>query len=164
MRYQLNNAFVVNATSEAAWAFFSTAENLPKITPPQMGFHIVTPRPIVLQRDSIIDYTIRVSGFPVKWRTRIVNWEPPTRFIDLQERGPYKLWHHEHTFQAVDGGVRCRDRVIYEIPLGVLGTIAQHVMVKRQLLEIFNYRKAVIERELGAIRIVEQPNVRRFKE
>lgn len=156
MRYELRNAFIVAADVDRVWTFFSTAENLPRITPPEMHFHIDTPGPIKLQRDAIIDYTIRISGLPVHWKTRIINWEPPRRFIDLQEKGPYRLWHHEHMFEPIDGGVICRDHVIYEMPLGALGWIAHEAMVRRQLLHIFNYRRRIIAQDLGPVTPIEK--------
>lgn len=149
--YELTDQFLVPATLDRVWEFFSTAANLPRITPPWLGFTITTPEPLVIQQDAIFDYTIRWMGVPVKWRTRIIEWNPPNRFVDLQERGPYALWWHEHRFEPREGGVMCWDRVLYRLPLGLVGRLTHSVMVKRQLRQIFLHRRQVIGSALGGI-------------
>ena len=149
MLYELTDRFVVAADLAWTWAFFTAAENLPVITPPWLGFRVRTPSPIVIGRDTVIDYTIRWAGLPVRWRTLIIDWSPPHQFIDLQVRGPYALWHHQHRFEPADGGTICADRVIYRLPFGPLGRLAHAAIVRRQLLKIFRYRRTVIGRELG---------------
>jgi ligand-binding SRPBCC domain-containing protein len=89
MYYELTDHFIVAASLENTWAFFSRAENLPRITPPWLRFTNQTPEPIHIRLDSTLDYTIRWAGIPIRWRTRIIDWTPPTQFIDLQIRGPY---------------------------------------------------------------------------
>ena len=155
MLYELTDHFIVRADLPRAWAFFSSAENLPAITPTWLGFTIDTPAPIVIGQDSMLDYTIRWAGLPVKWKTRIIDWSPPHSFIDLQIRGPYALWHHQHRFESGEEGTICTDRVIYRLPFGPLGRIAHAAMVRRQLLEIFRYRRTIIGRELGWVRAVQ---------
>jgi ligand-binding SRPBCC domain-containing protein len=162
MYYELTDHFVVAASPERTWEFFSSADNLPKITPPWLRFTITTPRPITIEADARLDYTIRWAGVPIRWRTRIVDWEPPTsaagfkgRFTDLQVRGPYALWHHTHTFAPVADGVECTDKVIYRVPGPGVGRVVHALMVKRQLLEIFRFRREVIGRELGWVRAVQ---------
>jgi ligand-binding SRPBCC domain-containing protein len=100
------------------FAFFSDAGNLEAITPPSVHFHILTPRPIVLQEGTLIDYRLRLLGVPMKWRTRIESFEPPHRFSDTQVRGPYKLWRHTHEFHDQDGGTLMIDHVAYQLSLG----------------------------------------------
>ena len=100
----------------------------------------------------MIDYTIRWAGLPLRWRTKIIDWTPPRQFIDLQLRGPYALWHHQHTFEPTDRGtVLCADHVTYKLPGGPLGRVAQPLVVRRQLLEIFRFRREVIGRRLGGM-------------
>jgi ligand-binding SRPBCC domain-containing protein len=93
----------------------------------------------------LIDYTIRLSRVPLRWRTLIEIWEPGKRFVDVQLRGPYRLWRHEHVFSAVPGGTEVRDHVEYELPFGALGTAAHAVWVRRQLERIFDYRARAVE-------------------
>lgn len=128
------------------FAFFEDARNLGRITPPGLKFRILNPEGIRMRAGAEIDYVIGWMGLPMKWKTIIVSYEPPHRFVDEQARGPYKLWHHEHTFEETAAGVVIRDRVDYRLPFGIFGRIAHAVMVKRQLLGIFRYRQATIAR------------------
>ncbi len=155
MYYELSDHFIVKSDLDRTWDFFSKAENLPRITPTWMKFKIVTPGPIDIKQDSILDYEIRWMGIPLRWRTRILDWSPPRQFIDLQLRGPYSLWHHQHTFTATDEGTVCTDRVTYRVPVPVVGRVMNSLMVKRQLISIFEFRRKVIAEELGLIRLVQ---------
>ena len=92
---------------------------------------------------------------PVRWQTRIIDWSPPRQFIDLQVRGPYALWHHQHVFGPVEDGVLCRDRVIYKLPAGPLGRAVHAAVVGRQLRDIFRFRRGVIADRLGWVRPVQ---------
>lgn len=152
MYYELTDSFDVAANLERTWAFFSDARNLSAITPPQMRFTITTPGEINIQQDTHIEYRIRVNGLPVFWRTRIIDWTPMKQFIDLQLKGPYTLWHHQHVFEpTAAGGVWCRDRVIYKMPGWVVGRAVHATVVKRQLLDIFRFRRDAIARLLGQV-------------
>ena len=103
--YELTDSFDVAADIDRCWRFFGTAENLPLITPPWLRFTIAMPMPLpVIGQDAVLDYSIRWLGAAVKWRTKIIDWSPPRQFVDLQIRGPYALWHHQHRFEAIDGG------------------------------------------------------------
>jgi ligand-binding SRPBCC domain-containing protein len=154
MHYQLTDSFVVKSDLQATWDFFSRAENLPRITPDWMRFEIRTPTPIAIAQDSILDYTIRWMGIPIKWRTRIIDWSPPRQFIDLQLRGPYALWHHQHTFSAGEDGTVCTDQVLYRVPVPIIGRVLNGLMVQKQLVGIFEYRRKVIAKELGWVRAI----------
>jgi ligand-binding SRPBCC domain-containing protein len=154
--YELTDRFEVKSNLADTWRFFSTAENLPLITPPWLRFTITTPPPITIRHGTILDYTVRPFGFPLKWRTRIIDWSPPHQFIDLQVKGPYTLWHHQHRFtDAHGGGTLCEDRVIYRLPLGPLGRLFHPLTVRRQLFEIFRFRRKVISDKLGALYAVQ---------
>ncbi len=155
MYYELTDHFVVAASQQQTWDFFSRAENLPRITPPWLKFTIRTPEPIRIELDSTLDYTIRWAGLPIRWRTRIIDWTPPTQFIDLQIHGPYTLWHHQHTFRPTAEGIECTDRVLYKLPTPVLSRLVHRMSVRRQLLEIFRYRRKVIGQDLGWVRAVQ---------
>ncbi len=150
--YELTDHFVVAASVERTWSFFSSAANLPRITPPWLGFRIVTPEPIRIENDALLDYTIKWFGVPIRWRTKIIDWQPPHRFIDLQVRGPYTLWHHQHAFTPTAEGVACTDRVIYKVPVPGVGRAVNALVVRKQLLEIFRFRRRVIGEDLGWVR------------
>ena len=127
--------------------FFADAQNLEAITPPWLGFRIVTPRPIDMREGTLIEYRLRLRGVPLRWLTRIEVWEPGRRFVDRQIRGPYSLWHHTHEF-APDGsgGTLMTDTVRYALPLGPLGELARRGFVARDLARIFDFRAAEISR------------------
>ncbi len=124
--------------------FFSRASNLERITPPFLRFRIKTPEPIEMRRGALIDYNLRIHGVPALWRTLIAEWEPPYQFVDMQLKGPYKLWHHTHTFSEENGGTRMVDEVRYEVPLGPLGDIVHRFFVRKDVENIFRFRNSQI--------------------
>lgn len=132
------------------FAFFERPENLARITPPWLGFSMVIGPPVEMRRGAVIDYTIRWVGIPLRWRTLITEYEPPTTFIDEQLRGPFAIWEHTHQFRSVVSGVEMRDTVRYKLPLGLVGRAAHALVVGRQLEEIFDYRARVITTILAA--------------
>ncbi|HEX6251407.1 MAG TPA: SRPBCC family protein [Gemmatimonadaceae bacterium] len=130
------------------FAFFSDPANLGAITPPEMRFRMLTPAPIAMRPGALIDYTIRVWGVPLKWRTRIARWDPGRMFVDEQLRGPYRSWVHSHRFHAVPGGTVIEDEVVYALRFGVLGRVAAP-LVRRQLVRIFQYRQKRVRELVG---------------
>jgi ligand-binding SRPBCC domain-containing protein len=129
--------------------FFSAAENLARITPPELAFRIRSPLPIEMREGTLIDYTIGLRGIPMRWRTRITRWVPGVEFVDEQLRGPYALWLHRHQFRD-DGPNRTiiEDEVRYRLPFGFLGNLA-HPIVRMQLRGIFSYRASAVRALLG---------------
>jgi hypothetical protein len=123
--------------------FFSTAENLEQITPPWLHFKILAKSTTDISLGSLIDYKLRIKGLPVRWRTRIASWDPPKEFSDEQLRGPYKIWHHTHTFEALGSGTLMTDRVLYKMHFWPIGDVAIP-MVKNDIRTIFSYRKKFI--------------------
>ena len=143
--FQLNKTQVINDSIDNVFDFFSKPENLKIITPEKLSFNILTPAPIDMNKGTVIDYTIRLFGIPVHWRTLITKYNPPYEFVDEQIKGPYNFWHHTHKFKKVDGGVEISDRVIYSIPMGIIGSVLHFIWIKRDLEKIFLHRKEVIE-------------------
>jgi ligand-binding SRPBCC domain-containing protein len=135
---------------EDVFAFFSDARNLGAITPPWLGFRIVSPGPIVMRPGTRIHYRIRLHGLPLRWVTEIETWEPPHEFVDVQFKGPYRFWHHTHRFEPVDGGTLVRDSVRYVLPFGPLGRLAQAWIVKSDLEKIFDHRALRMTEVFGA--------------
>jgi ligand-binding SRPBCC domain-containing protein len=138
--YLLEREQWIPASSQEVFAFFSDARNLEVITPHWLGFRIQTPLPIEMATDRRIEYTIRLAGVPLRWLTRITCWEPPTRFVDVQERGPYAAWEHTHLFRGLGSGVLMTDRVRYRLPMGLLGAAAHRLVVRASLASIFDHR------------------------
>lgn len=140
--FVLEREQLLNTTLEEAWEFFSTPRNLARITPPDLGFRIEEPfDDVPAHTGQLIKYTVRpLLGVPLKWVTRIEQVEAPFRFTDSQLKGPYRSWRHVHTFEEVPGGVRMKDRVEYELPLGMLGRLLHAPVVEPRLNRIFDYR------------------------
>ena len=126
------------ARVEDAFAFFAEPRNLEAITPPWLGFRIVS-LPERLDRGSLIRYRLRLGPLPVGWLTEIREWSPPRSFVDVQLRGPYLLWEHTHRLSAVPGGTEIHDHVRYRVPGGVLAPLVDR-LVARVLAAIFDYR------------------------
>lgn len=144
-RHRLTASQVVARPIEEVFEFFSKPENLGRITPPSMGFERLTDD-FEMREGLEIAYRIRpLLGIPMRWRARIEAFDPPHSFVDIQLAGPYRRWHHRHTFTEVEGGTRIDDEVEYELPLGPLGSLAHRAVVRGQLLEIFRHRARTIE-------------------
>ncbi len=147
--HQLSRTQVVAKPREEVFAFFSDASNLEALTPPFLRFRILTPLPIAMRAGTQIDYALSLFGAPVRWRTRIKEWQPGSRFVDEQESGPYALWVHTHEFESRGTSTLVRDVVHYAEPLGPLGAIAHVLFVRRTLDRIFDFRRDAIRRLLG---------------
>ena len=135
---------------EEAWEFFSSPENLVKITPDHMNFRITSGQPKKMHTGQIISY--KVSPFPginSNWVTEITHVDYLNFFVDEQRYGPYSMWHHEHIFEANESGVLMRDKVSYKLPLGLLGRLMHPIMVKKKLMQIFQYRFKVLDEMFG---------------
>jgi ligand-binding SRPBCC domain-containing protein len=139
--YQLKSTQFIPASLETCWDYFSSPNNLKEITPNNMGFIIKTDLPGKMYEGMMIEYIVTpVLGIPLNWITEIKAVKEGVFFIDEQRKGPYKIWHHEHHFKAVDGGVEMTDIVSYEVPFGILGKLAHPIIVRPKLEQIFNYR------------------------
>jgi ligand-binding SRPBCC domain-containing protein len=136
--YRLQTELWLPRPRAAVFGFFADANNLERITPPWLRFEIRAAGPIEMAEGALIDYRLRLHGVPIGWRTEITCWEPPSRFVDEQRRGPYRLWVHEHMFTEVDGGTLVADNVDYAVPFGAL---MQKLLVAPDLDRIFRYRK-----------------------
>jgi ligand-binding SRPBCC domain-containing protein len=131
------------------FAFFADAHNLEALTPPWLRFGLTSKGAMEMGPGTLIAYRMRVHGIPVRWLTRIEEWQPEERFVDRQLRGPYRLWHHTHTFEIHPEGTLMVDRVRYLLPFGPLGDLAHLAFVRRDLRSIFDYRRETVLRLLG---------------
>ena len=142
--YQLHHTQLIKKSLPEVFSFFENPANLEKITPPDLGFQILTPTPIQMGKGCLIDYTVRVLGLPIRWTSFIADYDPPHKFVDVQLKGPYSFWHHTHVFKEHPEGTLIEDAVRYCLPFGVLGQLMHGLLVRRQLQSIFDYREKVI--------------------
>ena len=145
--HTLTRKQLIPASREEAWGFFSDPRNLRRITPPGMGFEILTSDLAAhVRAGMMIAYRVRpLFGLPLTWLTEITLVEEGVRFIDEQRIGPYAVWHHEHEFRGLaDGRTEMVDRVTYALPFGPLGDLAHPLLVKPQLERIFGFREAAV--------------------
>lgn len=146
--YQLKTSQKLPISIQTAWEFFSNPTNLSKITPPWLNFEVRTKLPEKMYCGMIITYFVRpLLNIPQTWVTEITHINQPNYFVDEQRFGPYKFWHHQHSFtKTEDGGVIMDDIVSYVIPFGFLGRIINYFIVSKKVKEIFDYRKTVLEK------------------
>jgi ligand-binding SRPBCC domain-containing protein len=132
------------------FAFFAEAENLERITPPWLRFEVIGSKPARMGTGTRIEYRLRLHGIPLRWVSRIEEWEEQRAFVDRQVRGPYRLWRHRHEFEPRGDATVVRDRVDYTLPFGSAGRLAHELFVRRDLDRIFDFRRTAIERLLTA--------------
>jgi len=134
----------------AAWDFFSDPKNLAVITPPEMSFEVTSPLPERVYAGLMVTYRVRpLLRIPVQWVTEITHVDEGRYFVDEQRLGPYRVWHHEHHFSEVAGGIEMRDIVHYAVPLGPLGDVLDRLVIGKRVEEIFAFRRRVLERRFG---------------
>jgi ligand-binding SRPBCC domain-containing protein len=141
---------VVPLEPEEVFRFYTDIRNLEPMTPPWLRFRVTTDPGLQLQPGVLIQYRLTLHAVPIRWTTRIEEWDPARRFVDTQVRGPYRLWEHTHVFSPVDGGTLIEDRVRYVLPYGPLGALAHAVFVRRDLRRIFDFRRDAAARMLRA--------------
>jgi ligand-binding SRPBCC domain-containing protein len=149
--YQLHKTQKIPATIDKVWDFISSPANLKKITPEYMGFNITSK--LLSEKmypGMIISYKVSpVLGIKMTWVTEITHVKEKEYFVDEQRVGPYTMWHHEHKIEPIEGGVLMTDIVSYKPPFGILGSIANSVLIKKQLKQIFDYRVNAVEKMFG---------------
>ncbi len=148
--YTLKTIQRLPITVDEAWAFFSSPKNLATITPDSLGFEIRTALPEEMYEGLFIQYYVRpLLGIRTTWVTEITHIKKPYFFVDEQRVGPYKIWHHQHHFKEIDGGVEMTDIVDYQLPFGFLGKLGHGAVVKPRLEQIFSYRWKKLEELFG---------------
>lgn len=147
----LRTTQIVPATVEECWAFFSDPRNLAEITPKALDFQVLSDLAPAIYPGMMIEYRVRpLLGLPVTWLTEITHVEEGRRFVDEQRVGPYAIWHHEHTFAALDDRrTEIRDVVHYVLPFGWLGNLVHPFLVAPQLRKIFAFREKAVRDRFG---------------
>ena len=151
--YSLKTVQTIPVSLDAAWDFFSNPANLKEITPANLGFNIISKyHGDTMYAGQIIEYTVKpVLGIPLYWMTEITQVQNKKYFVDEQRYGPYTMWHHQHHFKEVDGGVEMTDIVHYKLPFWFLGDIAHGLFVKKQLQNIFDFRYTIVVQKFGSM-------------
>lgn len=149
--YSIKTVQRIPVSMQQAWDFFSSPTNLQKITPTHLGFKIISQHHgEKMYPGQIIEYKVHpLLGIPLYWMTEITHVEEEKFFVDEQRFGPYSMWHHQHHFRDIEGGVEMTDIVHYKLPLWFLGDIAHALFVKKQLNDIFSYRFKIVEELFG---------------
>lgn len=146
--YVLTTSTPMAAPVDDVFRFFAKAANLGLMTPASMQFRIIGPAP-AMSENTTIQYRVHIGPLPIRWRTRIVSWDPPRSFVDVQDAGPYRVWRHEHVFVAQDGVTTMEDRVYYAPPWSGLAGVVHKTFVAPSLRQIFQYRADVIRLRFG---------------
>ena len=142
----LEREIILDTDPDTLWEFLSTPMNLNELTPPELHFRVLSEVPQEMYNGLMILYEIQIPLFGKRrWLTEIKHIEAGTFFVDEQRSGPYRLWHHQHHFKEVPGGVEMTDEVNYAIPMGFLGRLAHFIFVGREVNRIFEHRFKVLE-------------------
>lgn len=153
--YTVRTAQSFPVSSEMLWDFISSPKNLKEITPDYMGFNIISEN--LNQKifpGMIIEYQVSpIMGIKTNWVTEITQVKEGEYFIDEQRFGPYKFWHHTHKIIPIEGGVVMEDTVLYLPPMGIIGRMANSLFIKKQLKQIFDHRKTVLQKKFGTLPI-----------
>ncbi len=149
--YQFTKTQKIPATIDVVWDFISSPVNLKEITPDNLGFEVTSNTDhLKMYPGMIITHNVTpMLGIKVKWMTEITQVRDKEYFVDEQRVGPYKLWHHQHKIEVIDGGVLMTDTITYMPPFGFLGAIANSLIIKNKLNEIFAYRVLALEKRFG---------------
>ena len=132
------------------FAFFADPATLVRVSPPSLGLRLLGPPP-AMTAGATFDLRLTWFGLPLRWRTFVREYDPPFRFLDVQVRGPYARWEHRHIFLAEAGGTTVEDRTVYRLPLGVLGRLAHVLVVHRELVAMWKYRRLKIGELLAPV-------------
>lgn len=146
--YTLKSKIILPVSMETCWNYFSDPKNLQKITPPDMHFNITSEPSDKMYPGQIITYRIKI--FPmisVSWVTEITHVKDHEYFVDEQRFGPYKFWHHRHSFRETESGIEMTDLVHYAVPFGIIGRLAHKLIIKKKLKNIFDFRTARLKAE-----------------
>ena len=134
-----------------AWEFFSHPHNLEKITPNNLGFSTTSCPAGAIYPGAIIIHRLQLAPFlAIPWVTEIKTVEEGHAFVDEQRFGPYRFWHHRHSFTDTEGGVLIRDEVHWKAPLEPFSAPVKALFVKPRTLALFEHRRQILADYFGA--------------
>jgi ligand-binding SRPBCC domain-containing protein len=146
---ELKTVTIINRPLSEVFDYFSKAENLNSLTPPELNFSILTPLPIEMYSGRLIDYKIELMGISFKWKTEITEWVPNQKFVDQQLKGPYKIWHHQHIFKDLGDKTEMTDIITYQSIGWIFAPFIHWLFVDQKVKEIFAYREKVLNEIFG---------------
>lgn len=148
MIYIFENKQFIKSDMDTVWNYFNNPKHINSLTPSEMHFRTLTEDlPNKIHVDLIISYWVSpLLYIPLKWKTKIISVEKNKSFIDIQIKGPYKKWHHLHTFQKVEDGILMKDIITYELPFGKLGDFVHRILVKKKIEQLFKFRSKQIKK------------------
>jgi uncharacterized protein (TIGR01777 family) len=145
--YILERTMYIPKKSNEVFSFFTNPYNLEQITPPFLNFKVESSTDKEVKQGTKIAYKLKLHGIPLKWLTKIEEFVDAAKFVDNQEKGPYKRWHHTHSFEDLHQGTLMKDRVLYRLPLHWLGRLVAHTYVTKDVNKIFDYRTKVLKKK-----------------
>jgi len=150
--YSLSQEQTIPISTEEAWRFFSSPRNLEAMTPPEMGFKIVSLPSETLYEGEIIQYSVKAfPGIWIPWVSEIKSLKKGESFVDDQISGPFKFWHHRHSFEETECGTLVQDLIHYSVGFGIFGELARALVVKNQLARMFEHRREILEEKFGKV-------------
>lgn len=150
--HSLSQEQTIPISIEEAWRFFSSPRNLEAMTPPKMGFKIVSLPSETLYEGEIIQYSVKAfPGIWIPWVSEIKSLKKGESFVDDQISGPFKFWHHRHSFEETECGTVVQDLIHYSVGFGIFGELARALVVKNQLARMFEHRREVLEEKFGKV-------------
>lgn len=144
--YNFKQTQKINSNLNQVFEFFQKPDNLSRITPKWINFSIKSKPPLDMKEGAEFEYSIKLYGIPIFWRTKIVRYSPPEIFVDEQLKGPYKTWIHTHKFKQSEGYVIMEDNVDYDLYGGIFKDLLHKLFVKNSVKRIFKFRKEIIEK------------------
>ncbi|MDN3551455.1 SRPBCC family protein [Mucilaginibacter aquaedulcis] len=154
--YVLKTEQAIPISLDMAWDFFSSPLNLAKITPNDMKFVVTSDYTAETKMYAGMIITYKISpllGIKMDWMTEITHVSDKQYFVDEQRFGPYALWHHQHHFKEIKGGVMMNDILHYAIPYGPIGRLSNSIFVGDKVKQIFAYREKAIEKLFGVYKV-----------
>lgn len=134
---------VIKASPESVFAFHEQPEVLTLLIPPWESAKVIAAARIADVGSKAIIETRILGPISIRWIAEHTVYDPPHRFEDVQLKGPFRAWRHQHIIRGVDGGALLRDQIDYEPPLGLIGRMMAPLLVERRLKRLFEYRHQV---------------------